>query len=159
MKKLPVVLAATLALGLLQPIYAAPKPPAADIPLPKAFLGHDIGEDYFMANYQQLSDYWKLLAARSPRVKMVSIGTTSEGRQQYMMIVSSPANLKHLDRYRQIAQQLAKAKGVTPDQAHALAAEGKAVVWIDAGLHANEVEPAQAIILALYKAVDRKSVV
>ena len=153
MKKLPIVLAVTLALGLLQPIYAAPKAPPADIPTPKAFLGHDIGEDYFMASYQQLADYWKLLAARSPRVKMVSIGTTSEGRQQYMMIVSSPANLKHLDRYRQIAQQLAKAKGVTPDQAHALAAEGKAVVWIDAGLHANEVEPAQAIILALYKAV------
>ena len=84
---------------------------------------------------------------------MVSIGTTSEGRQQYMMIVSSPDNLKHLDKYQQIARQLAQAKNLTPQQAHALAAEGKAVVWIDGGIHANEVEPAQGLILALYKAV------
>ena len=125
---------------------------SAAVPTPKAFLGHDIGEDYFLANYKQLSGYWKLVAANSPRVKMVDIGATAEGRHQYMMIVSSPQNLKHLEHYRQIAQQLAKAKGLTPQQARALAAEGKAVVWIDGGLHANEVEPAQALILALYKA-------
>ena len=132
---------------------ALPADSASPIPTPKQFLGHDIGEDYFLASYRQLADYWKILAARSPRVKMVSIGTTSEGRPQYMMIVSSPENLKRLDRYRQIAQQLAKARELTPDQAHALAREGKAVVWIDGGIHANEVEPAQGLILALYKAV------
>jgi hypothetical protein len=138
--------------SIAMPVESAPKAPSK-IPTPKEFLGHEIGEDYFLASYRQLSDYWKVLAAKSPRVKMVSIGSTSEGRQQYMMIVSSPENLKHLDRYRQIAQQLAQAKGVTPAQAHALAAQGKAVVWIDGGLHANEVEPAQGMILALYKAV------
>ncbi len=125
----------------------------ADIPSPKAFLGHDIGEDYFLASYRQLADYWKILAAKSPRVKMVSIGTTSEGRPQYMMIVSSPRNLKNLDKYQTIARRLAQAKGLTPEQAHALAVQGKAVVWIDGGIHANEVEPAQGLILGLYKAV------
>ncbi len=115
------------------------------LPSPKAFLGHEVGEDYYMASYRQLVAYWKQLAAHSPRVKMVAIGQTSEGRTQYMMIVSSPENLKKLDTWRGIAQRLAKARGVTPDQAHALAAQGKAVVWIDGGLHANEVEQGQAL--------------
>ena len=138
-----------LTTSLILPVKGA----GTDIPTPKAFLGHDIGEDYFLASYRQLADYWKILAAKSPRVKMVSIGKTSEGRDQYMMIVSSPENLKHLDKYQKIATQLARAKGITPEQAHALAAQGKAVVWIDGGIHANEVEPAQGLILALYKAV------
>ena len=142
---------AAMAAALTVPAQSAA--PVASIPTPEAFLGHDIGEDYFLASYRQLVDYWKVLAAKSPRVKMVSIGKTSEGRDQYMMIVSSPDNLKHLDKYQQIARQLAQAKGLSPDQAHALAQEGKSVVWIDGGIHANEVEPAQGLILGLYKAV------
>lgn len=140
-----------LSVALLSSIPCYPAS-GAIIPTPKEFLGHAIGEDYYLANYEQLAKYWKTLAAKSPRMKMVNIGKTAEGRPQYMMIVSSPENLKHLDRYRAIARSLAKAKGVTTEQAHALAKDGKAVVWIDGGLHANEVEPAQGLILALYKA-------
>lgn len=131
----------------------ASPPLVTGITSPKAALGHEIGEDYYLADYEALVAYWKTLAKESDRVKMVDIGETSEGRRQYMMIVSSPENMKHLDRYKEIAHRLAKAEGVTPEQARAMAAEGKAVVWIDGGLHANEVEPAQALMLAVYKAV------
>ena len=40
-------------------------------------------------------------------------------------------------------------------QARALAAEGKAVVWIDGGLHANEVLGAQQLIETVYQLVSR----
>ena len=56
-----------------------------------------------------------------------------------MMIITSPENLKKLDRYKEISARLAHAEGLTDEQAHALAREGKAVVWIDGGLHASEV--------------------
>ena len=120
---------------------------------PKEALGHDIGEDYFLATYSQLASYWKTIAAQSDRARLVEIGKTAEGRPQYMMIVSSPENLKALDRYKGIAAKLAKAQGLNADEAHALAHDGKAVVWIDGGLHAAEVEPAQALMLATYKAL------
>ena len=119
----------------------------------EALGGHELGEDYFLASYSQLESYWKTLAAQSDRAKLVEIGKTAEGRPQYMMIVSSPENMKHLDHLKDIAARLAKARDLTPDQAHALAHEGKAVVWIDGGLHASEVEPAQALMLAVYKAL------
>ena len=120
------------------------------ITTPKEALGHDVGEDYFLANYTQLVSYWKTLAAESDRARMVDIGSTSEGRRHYMMIVSSPENLARLDRYKDIAARLARAEGLTDEQARRLAAEGRAIVWIDGGMHADEVVPAQALIAGVY---------
>ena len=60
-------------------------------------------------------------------------------------------NLARLDRYREIASRLAHADGLTPGDARALADEGKAVVWIDGGLHANEVLGAQQLIELVYQ--------
>src|ERR1700734_1555695 len=104
---------------------------AQHITTPKEAFGFNVGDDYMVANYTQLETYWKKLAAESDRVKLVDIGPTSEGRRQYMAIVTSPANLKQLDHYREIARRLALAENLTDEQAHALAREGKAVVWID----------------------------
>src|SRR5215475_1918019 len=105
---------------------------------PKEALGFNLGDDYMVANYTQLESYWKKLASESDRMKLVDIGPTEEGRRQYMAIITSPANLKKLDRYKEIAQKLAHAEGLSEAEAHALAREGKAVVWVDGGLHASE---------------------
>ena len=37
--------------------------PAKTITSPKEQFGHDIGDDYFLANYTQFTDYWKKLDA------------------------------------------------------------------------------------------------
>src|SRR3984885_12618694 len=113
------------------PLFAQPVP---KVTTPKDALGFNLGDDYQVANYTQLEAYWKKLAAESDRMKLVDIGATGEGRRQYMAIVSSPENLKKLDRYKDIARRLALAEGLSEDQAHTLAREGKAVVWIDGGL-------------------------
>ncbi|MCA0368710.1 MAG: M14 family metallopeptidase [Proteobacteria bacterium] len=126
-------------------------PPAAHITTPREAFGFDIGADYQLVNYTQWEAYLKTLASQSDRMKLVEIGKTSEGRTQYIAIVSTPENLAHLDRYREIARRLAKAEGVSEAEAHAMAAEGKAVVWIDGGLHATETVPPQALIATVYE--------
>jgi len=123
---------------------------AQDVPTPKSHFGFSIGDDYQLANYTQTEAYFKKLAETSKRVKLVDIGKTEEGRSQYMLIVSSPENLKKLDRYKEISQQLAHAE-LTQEQAKSLAQEGKAVVWIDGGLHANEVVGAHQLIQTAYE--------
>lgn len=125
------------------------------VPSPKEHFGFDIGDDYKLANFTQTEAYFRKLAAASNRVKLVDIGKTEEGRTQFMMIVSSPENLQKLDRYKQISQQLAHAEGLTAAQAKALAAEGKAVVWIDGGLHANEVVGIHQLIQTAYELTSR----
>jgi hypothetical protein len=138
------------------PQAAAPAKPAevkakAGITTPKEFLGSNIGDDYFLANYQQLMGYWKKLAQESDRMKLVEIGKSEEGRPQLMSIVTSAANHKKLAYYQEISRKMAKAEGVSAEDAARLAAEGKAVVWIDGGLHANEVLCAQVLIESMYQ--------
>src|ERR1022692_66529 len=114
------VVVAALSACLLLPAQSAPQ-----ITTPKEALGFNLGDDYQVANYTQLESYWKRLAAESPRMKLESIGKTEEGRDQWMAIVSSPDNIKKLDRYKDISQKLAHAEGLNEDQARALAREGK----------------------------------
>ncbi|MBC6110171.1 M14 metallopeptidase family protein [Pedobacter fastidiosus] len=128
---------------------------AQEIPTPKSHFGFSIGDDYQLATYTQTEAYFKKLAEASNRIKLVDIGKTEEGRSQYMLIVSSPENLKKLDRYKEISQQLAHAE-ISPEKAKALAQEGKAVVWIDGGLHANETVGAHQLIQTIYEFVSRK---
>jgi len=128
---------------------------AQTIPTPKEHFGFAIGDDYQLATYTQTEAYFKKIAAASNRVKLVDIGLTEEGRHQYMLIVSSPENLRKLDRYKEISTRLARAENLTDEQAHALANEGKAVVWIDGGLHATEVVGAHQLIETIYQVVSR----
>ncbi|HEU4556679.1 MAG TPA: M14 metallopeptidase family protein, partial [Longimicrobium sp.] len=122
---------------------------------PQEQFGHPIGADYQLPNYQQLVAYWQKLATQSDRMRLVEMGRTAEGRTQYMAIVSSPANLRNLERHRQNNARLARARGVDSVQAARLAQEGKAVVWIDGGLHATEVLGAQQLMETLWQLVSR----
>lgn len=123
---------------------------------PLKFFGHAVGEDYWLADYGQLSDYFAKVDAESARVKVVSIGKTEEGREQLMAIISSPSNLRNLERYRTIARKLALGDVANEEEARKLAREGKAVIWIDGGLHATEVLGAQQLIETLYRLASRE---
>lgn len=122
---------------------------------PPKLGGSAVGDDYFLANYTQLVDYWHTLAKESDRITLENIGTTAEGRPFMMAIITSPENHAKLARYKEISERLARAEGLTDDQAHALASEGKAVVWIDGGLHATECINAQALFIEAYDLVSR----
>ena len=119
---------------------------------PKAFFGHDIGEDYWLPTYTQFTGYWQRIARESPRAKLDTIGLTAEGRPQLSMIVSSPQNIRSLERYRSMSKQLANAE-IDEATARRFAAEGKAVVWVDGGLHASEVLGASQLIETSYQMI------
>src|SRR3990167_8488423 len=131
------VFSGTVALALCVAIGGPTAWAAPAVTSPKEAFGHEIGDDYKLVNYTQLEAYFKTVAGQSDRMKLVEIGATEEGRREYMAIVSSPKNLANLDKYRDIARKLAKAEGIDAAEAQRLAADGKAVIWIDGGLHAT----------------------
>jgi hypothetical protein len=164
-RRLPVVLVIALVAALLhvspRAQDRAPSPPAAGqqtsarLTTPMAEWGRNIGDDYFLVNYQQLIAYWKKLEKESPRIRLVEIGKSSEGRPMLMAIVTSPANHQKLAQYKSISSRLANAEGLTDEAARALAREGKAVVWIDGGLHATETLGAQQLLEQVWQMVSR----
>src|SRR5215208_3491891 len=140
-----------LALGLSIAASAA----AQTVTTPKQHFGFNIGDDYNLATYDQFIAYWQKIDKESPRMQVIEIGKTEEGQPHLAAIVTAPENFARLDRYKQIAQQLHRARGVTDEQARALAREGKSVVWIDGGLHATEVVGAHQLIETVYQLVSR----
>ena len=142
-----------LAIALLLSIAApyAQAPAALKLTSPKAFFGHDIGADYVLPNYTRFTEYVKKLDAESDRMIVQTIGKTAEGRDQLMAIITAPENFKKLDRYKEISRRLATVDNLSDDQAKALAKEGKAVIWIDGGLHATEVLGAQQLIETIWQ--------
>jgi hypothetical protein len=143
------------AIALLLVLVSLALAAQARITTPRQPFGFDIGADYHLANYQQLADYWRTLDAESDRLTVQTIGPTSEGRPHLMAIVTSPENHRELKKYQAISRRLAFAEGLTDEQARSLAADGKAVVWIDGGLHANEMLGAQQLIQTVYEMVSR----
>jgi hypothetical protein len=115
---------------------------AAAPPTPREHLGFTPGEDYKLADYGQITGYFEKLAQSSDRIRWMEFGRTSLGKPMYVAFISSAENLRKLEHYRDISRKLALGEA-SPEEARKLAAEGRAIVWIDSGLHATEVAPAQ----------------
>lgn len=123
---------------------------------PKAHFGFSMGDDYQLTTFTQTEAYFKILASASERVKLMNIGQTEEGRSQPMLIISAPENLKKLEFYKEISQKLAHAEGLSEQEAKSLADQGKAIVWIDGGLHATETLGIHQLIETAWNLVSRK---
>ncbi len=142
--------------GIIAALYFLLIPSASvaqNIPEPKDILGFEVGADYHLASYQQAMEYFQALEQASPRIKLFEIGRTSLDKPMIYAVISSEENMAKLDRIKEIAKKLSLVEGLTDEEAQALAREGKAVVYIDGGLHATESAPAQQNILLAYNMV------
>ena len=128
----------------------------AQVPKPADVFGFEPGADYKLANTKMLMDYYQRLDKASNRVQMTTIGKSVLGKPLLLLMVSSEANLKQLERWRSVSEQLSRAR-IDDAQARQLAATGKAIVWIDAGMHASEVASAQMMPELAYRMATEES--
>jgi hypothetical protein len=141
-----VALFAALSLGRSLPAQVP-----GHVPAPADIIGFAPGEDYKLAPYGPIAAYFEALAASTDRMVLEKIGESTRGEPLYLAVISTPDNLRQIERYKQITRTLAYARDpdsgygsiLSEAQARELAREGKAVVWIDGGLHATEVAHGQ----------------
>ncbi|MBC7892201.1 MAG: peptidase M14 [Sphingobacteriaceae bacterium] len=131
-------------------------PLLAQIPKPADVLGFEPGADYKLADSGTLLDYFQRLDKASERVKLVEIGKSVLGRPLVMLLISSEKNLKQTERFRSINEQLSRAR-IDEAQARKLATEGRAVVWVDAGMHSSEAASAQMMPELAYRMATEES--
>jgi hypothetical protein len=124
---------------------------AEQVPHPRDVLGFTPGDDYRIADFSQMQQYFRQLDRASDRVQLTSAGTSTEGNDILVAVISSPQNLARVDHYKDIARRLAYARGVSDEEARRLASQGKAIVWIDNGLHAAETAHAQHAFLLAHR--------
>ena len=137
-------------------LAAAPRASHAQVPTPASVLGHTPGEDFYLADYEDTIRYFHALAASSDRIKMFTVGKSTEGKDIEIAVISSPENLARLDDTKKVAGRLARAEDLTDDQAKALAASSKVIVHIDGGLHSDEVAGTQHTMILAYNLLSAK---
>lgn len=112
-------------------------------PTPSQFLNLKIGEDRVLADYRQIVSYFDELAKSSARVKVETLGKTTLGERMIMAVISSEANLKNLERIREVSRKLADPRGLTDAQIEALAHDGKTVALVTCNIHSSEIASSQ----------------
>src|SRR4051812_48761383 len=99
------VLAIVATLATVAP-QAQNKTAAPRLTTPKQQFGHDIGDDYYLANYTQYVEYLRKLDQESDRMTVVEIGKTEEGRPELTAIITSPENHKRLAQLKENNRRL-----------------------------------------------------
>jgi len=133
----------------------------AQAPAPESVLGHKPGDDFYLANYEEAVKYFHALAAASDRMKMFTVGKTTQGKDIEVGVISSPKNLARLDEFKKDGRELATATALAggylnDGQAHELARATPAIVHIDGGLHSSEVAGGQHSVALAYKLLAAK---
>ena len=89
-------------------------------------------------------------------MKLVDIGKTEEGRDQWMAIITSPENHQEARPLQGNRRQTGARRRRHASRKRARwPSEGKAVVWIDGGLHASETVGSQQLMEMVYQMVSR----
>ena len=126
-------------------------PKVAGIPSPKDTLGHYIGEPRKLTYYSDILKYYRALAAATPRVKVMSIGTSNEGRDLVVVFVGSDESIKNLETYRKDLAKLADPRTVTDARAKEIVARAKPIYHLSGGLHSGEVGPSEMLMELVYR--------
>lgn len=119
---------------------------AQAIPPPEEVLGHRVGADYRLANWQTILDYYRLVDERSPRVRLRSIGRSTEGREMVIAEISSPETIREIDRQFQIQRRLHEGTASDEDLAKA-----RTVILVNLSMHSTEVAASQMGMELLYE--------
>jgi hypothetical protein len=110
---------------------------------PQDYLGFRLGEDYKLADWQQITDYFNDLGKSSDRIHVDVIAQTTLKKPFLRVTITSPENYAKISRYEEITRLLADPRGLSPEEADKLISEGKSVIAITCSVHATEVAAAQ----------------
>jgi len=130
---------------------------AQTIPAPEQYFGHRIGAEKKLARWDKIVEYMRLVDKNSERMVLQEKGKTTSGNPFILMVISSPANLRDIERYKRINRRLFDPRTIaSEDEAKKLVRQGKLFVLVTCSMHASEVGATQMSIEAVHRlATDR----
>jgi hypothetical protein len=132
-------------------------PASKSVPTPAKVLGDVSGAPNMLPYAEDVYKYFRLLAAASPRVRVVSIGHTEEGREMIAVAVADESLLAHQKENDERLAKLADPRTLDMDDAKAapLIAQSTPVYYITGTIHSPETGAPTALMELAYRlAVD-----
>lgn len=126
-------------------------PKSTTVPAPKDILGHHIGAPKKLTYYGDILTYYRALAAKSGRVRIVDIGKSDEGRDSIVVFIGSEDSIRNLETYRRNLARLADPRGLTEVQANDLIQRTKPIYHLMGGLHSGETGPSEMLMELAYR--------
>ncbi len=126
-------------------------PKVAGVPSPKDVLGYHIGTPQKLTRTADSYRYYRALEKASPRVKVINIGQTDEGRECLVVFVASEETIKNLETYRGYLAQLADPRRLSEAQAQEIIAKAKPLYHFSGGLHSGETGPPEMLMELAYR--------
>lgn len=126
-------------------------PKVAGIPSPKDVIGYHVGTPQKLTRTADLYRYYRALEKASPRVKVINIGQTDEGRECLVVFVANEDTIKNLETYRGYLAQLADPRRLSETQAQEIIAKSKPIYHLSAGLHSGETGPPEMLMELAYR--------
>ncbi len=126
-------------------------PASTTVPSPRDVLGEDIGAPRVLHYYADILKYYRALAEKSPRVKIIPTGKTEEGRETVIVLISAEDNIRNADANRKNLAKLADPRGITEPQAHEIIAQTKPMYVVLGGLHSSETGPPEMLMELAYR--------
>lgn len=124
----------------------------AQVPSPRSVLGFEPTDDKTIADWWQIVDYFGKLGAASPKVEVREIGKTTNGAPLIVAFISSPQNIRNLEKYRQISAKLADPRTIKDETELAgLIRDGKTIVSISCSIHSTEIVASQMSMNLAYQ--------
>lgn len=124
----------------------------AQPPSPQSVLGFEPTADKTIADWGQITNYFNRLDAASDRVAVREIGRSTLGRPLIVAFISSPSNIKSLEKYRRISAALADPRTVKDAaEFEKLIRDGKTVVSISCSIHSTEIVASQMSMNLAYQ--------
>src|SRR3989442_6119983 len=123
------------------PARRRPPPVTAPrIPTPRSVLGFEPGDDRKLADWPTLVRYYQALASASDRMRYRELGHSTLGAPMITLVISSPQNLRALDRYREVNAKLVDYGGFrTVKEAEDALRGGKEIVLLPLGVQRRAV--------------------
>jgi Zinc carboxypeptidase len=128
-------------------------PKSSTVPSPKDVLGYYIGEPKKLTYYGDILKYYRALAAKSPRVRIVETGKSDEGRDCVVVVIADDDTMRNIDTYRGYLAQLADPRKLTDAQAYEIIGKAKPIYHLMGGLHSGETGPPEMLMELAYRLV------
>lgn len=123
------------------------------IPTPKDVLGRHVGTPDRLTTTTEAYAYYRALEKASPRVKIVVIGKTDEGRDQLIVNIAGEQTIKDLELHRGWHGQIADPRKYTEAQIKDVIAKAKPIYYVSGGQHSPETGPPEMLMELAYRLV------